>query len=105
MDTTQISFFKDEGKDELRTLYCKDALYRSSYIHDVKYRIAYALLPGGKTFHGSVQISFELDEIPSENTFREITLRARVKCKIESLNGKSTLTSAEANSYVQSRNI
>ena len=73
MDTTQISFFKDEGKDELRTLYCKDALYRSSYIHDVKYRIAYALLPGGKTFHGSVQISFELDEIPSENTFLDYT--------------------------------
>ena len=38
--------------------------------------------------------------IQAENTVRESTLRARAKCKIESWNGKSSLTSAETNSNV-----
>lgn len=61
------SGFKDEGTDSLRTLYKTEANKRSKMIQDVSYRIAYALIRGGKTFHGQVQVKFTLTEM--DDTF------------------------------------
>jgi hypothetical protein len=46
------SGFKDEGTESLRTLYKSDANKRAKMIKDVSYRVAYALIRGGQTFHG-----------------------------------------------------
>ncbi len=43
--------------------------------------------------------------IPTENLLRESALRAGFKCKIESRNGKNSLSATQTNSNVQSRNM
>ena len=63
--------FKDEGKEELRTLYKTDANKRGKMITDVSYRIALALIRGGKNFHGQVQVKFTLTKL--EDTFLDYT--------------------------------
>lgn len=59
--------FKDEGKDQLRTLYKTEAAKRAELISDVSYRIAYALLRGGKTFLGQVKVQFTMSTV--DDTF------------------------------------
>jgi aminopeptidase N len=62
---------KDEGTDEMRTLYRTDANKRAEIIKDVSYKIGYALIRGGKTFHGQVLIKFTLSSV--EDTFLDYT--------------------------------
>ena len=55
---TQFAGPTSTGK--MSTLYKKEANLRSSLVSNVKYRIIYALLPGGKNFRGRVLVSFDL---------------------------------------------
>jgi len=50
------SFFTDEAKDEIRSLYKTDAISRAKFVSDARYRLAYAFLRGGKTFEGKVTV-------------------------------------------------
>lgn len=51
----------DEEPHEVKaTLYKSEALVRSKAFSDLHYRVAFALLPGGKTFRGQVEIDFKL---------------------------------------------
>ena len=44
--------FIDVAKAEKRPLYKKEAYQRSQDVTDVQYQLAYALIKGGKTYHG-----------------------------------------------------
>lgn len=49
-----------ETKEVKATLYKSEALERSKCFSDLHYRISFALLPGGKTFRGQVEVDFKL---------------------------------------------
>lgn len=70
-DLATLSFFKDANADKMSYLYKKEAMQRSADISDVEYKVAYALLRGGETFHGQVDIKFSLSatSCKSENIF------------------------------------
>lgn len=58
----QQAFFVDAAHDEIKTLYKTEAFKRSEEVSDVSYRLAYALLKGGETFEGQVEVKFTLSE-------------------------------------------
>ena len=60
-----------ESTTSLATLYKKEALLRSEKIDNVSYRLVYAMLPGGKTFRGQVEISFNLKETLNDGSMTE----------------------------------
>ena len=52
---------EDEAAQKIKpTLYKKEAMARSKCFSDLHYRIVYAMLPGGKTFRGQVEVKFKL---------------------------------------------
>lgn len=62
---------------------------RAKNISNVNYRLVYALIPGGKTFHGRIDASFELLNLPSEEDEVNWTfLDYRGKVKRVSINDK-----------------
>ena len=56
---------------KMLTLYKKEADLRSTIISNVKYRIIYAMLPGGKTFRGRVTVNFDVSDRINEGIVRE----------------------------------
>lgn len=63
---------KEEQKQDklVGTLYKKEAFVRSEKIKDVRYRIVYAMLPGGKNFMGQVEVDFRpTEELSDEWAF------------------------------------
>ena len=59
--------FTDASADGVKTLYKTEAIKRSQEVSDVSYRLAYALLRGGETFHGYVEVNFTLTEASSKS--------------------------------------
>ena len=52
--------FVDPTAEGVKSLYRTEAFSRSTYVENIRYRIAYALLRGGETFHGLSKINFTL---------------------------------------------
>ena len=55
-----IDFFADPAAKENKWVTKQEIFKRSNMISNVTYKIAYALLRGGKDFHGKVEIKFNL---------------------------------------------
>lgn len=66
-----VTSFVDAAQDGVKTLYKAEAIKRAGEVSDVSYRLAYALLRGGETFEGQVQVTFTLtaDSAKSDSIF------------------------------------
>ena len=53
--------FKDLSGDEHKFLFKNESIQRAKDVSDVSYKLALALIRGGKTFHGHVLINFSLN--------------------------------------------
>ena len=62
--------FTDPDCPDIVPLWEKEAMQRSKDISNVSYKLAYALLRGGETFHGQVEINFTLNQ-PSDTIFAD----------------------------------
>ena len=60
----------DSETADIVPLWEKEAMQRSKDISNVSYKLAYALLRGGETFHGQVEINFTLNQ-PSDTIFAD----------------------------------
>lgn len=58
--------FKDKNFAEKKFLYKTEAFKRSGDVSRVSYKIGYALLKGGKQYHGRVEIKFSLSRVPDD---------------------------------------
>ena len=63
-----LKYFIDKAHEEIKTLYKTEALARSQNVSDVRYKTCYALLRGGTTFEGVIEINFSL-KTASEDVF------------------------------------
>lgn len=64
----ELEGFTDPSADDNKKLLRTEAFHRSAMIGDVKYKIALSLLKGGESFHGKVEVNFELNYV-SEDIF------------------------------------
>ena len=59
--------FTDAAAEGIKTLYKTEAIKRSQEVSDVSYRLAYALLRGGETFHGYIEVQFSLTDASAKS--------------------------------------
>src|SRR5688572_27101078 len=58
--TIEEKGFTDANYEEQKNLYKTEAFIRSEIISEVNYKIALALLKGGESFHGQVEVTFTM---------------------------------------------